>query len=283
MRTLCHRLEINSTLRHQNRWDGDPPGPTWVSIDFPRACDAQSARGISTVVRAGGRPPARARARARGWMDGWVERRRTRRAMTRETTRSARCIFGIARRVVRRVVARRLARASSRMIVHARDHPCARRHEWGGWTTRDRSNRAIARPVTHRRTERRRRGATRRRTRRRENSFFLPRVSHSSLARASSSRVRRPIRLNHQSSFVHLGGRPKPTRDARPTRRNWASISTRSPRASLATTTTTTTRERDASKTSRSIVDALDRRRRSRARRPALDRRRPALGRVARA
>ena len=227
----------------------------------------------------------RGRARARGWMDGWVERRRTRRAMTRETTRSARCIFGIARRVVRRVVARRLARASSRMIVHARDHPCARRREWGGWTTRDRSNRAIARPVTHRRIERRRRGATRRRTRRREHSFFLPRVSHSSLARASSSRVRRPIRLNHQSSFVHLGGRPKPTRDARPTRRNWASISTRSPRASLATTTTTTTttRERDASKTSRSIVVALDRRRRSRARRPGLDRRRPALGRVARA
>ena len=283
MRTLCHRLEINSTLRRQNRWDGDPPGLTWVSIDFTRACDAQSARGISTVVRAGGRPPARSRANARGWMDGSVERRRTRRAMTRETTRSVWCIFVIARRVARRVVARRLARASSRMIVHARDHPFPRRREWGRSTTRDRSKSAIARPVTHRRAERRRRVATRRRTRRRGNSFFLPRVSYSSLARASSPRVWRPIRLNHQSSFVHLGGRPKPTRDARPTRRNWASISTRSPRASLATTTTTTTRERDASKTSRSIVDALDRRRRSRARRPALDRRRPALGRVARA
>ena len=120
MRTLCHRLEINSTLRHQNRWDGDPPGPTWVSIDFPRACDAQSARGISTVVRAGGRPPARARARAR--MDGWMGRTATN--ATRDDARDDAIgamyfWYRASRRSSRR-------RASSRARVVANDRPRAR-------------------------------------------------------------------------------------------------------------------------------------------------------------
>ena len=100
------------------------------------------------------------------------------------------------------------------MIVHARDRPFPRGREWGRSTTRDRSNRAIARPATHRRTERRRRVATRRRTRRRARLFFFrasrPRLSRARLPRAS----RAPFvsTTNHHSSTSEVVLNPPATR-----------------------------------------------------------------------